>query len=196
MQHWLYFERVRIRTYPWHTEVNLPSVFVVFRWGPVEDELACIKKHLDQQSISLVPMPQVIFLEFKKQVSAIETSLPNRPVWLFHVGHVAWNGQSVLSLDWNEWLSCKGREWKIYWFGNSNACCRSSTIIFPPSTNLIIQCGVAAAVFAICLCQSSKWTPRPFLANQHGIIARQLTSRKSRRFFNSLLKPNRNLCEH
>ena len=32
----------------------------------MEDELACIKKHLDQQSISLVPMPQVIFLEFKK----------------------------------------------------------------------------------------------------------------------------------
>lgn len=32
----------------------------------MEEELACIKKHLDQQSISLVPMPQVIFLEFKK----------------------------------------------------------------------------------------------------------------------------------
>lgn len=29
------------------------------RWGPVEEELACIKKHLDQQSISLVPMPQI-----------------------------------------------------------------------------------------------------------------------------------------
>jgi len=29
------------------------------RWGPVEDELTCIKKHLDQQSISLVPMPQI-----------------------------------------------------------------------------------------------------------------------------------------
>ena len=29
------------------------------RWGPVEEELACIRKHLDQQSISLAPMPQV-----------------------------------------------------------------------------------------------------------------------------------------
>lgn len=29
------------------------------RWGPAEDELACIKKHLDQQSISLVPVPQI-----------------------------------------------------------------------------------------------------------------------------------------
>ncbi|XP_078364902.1 uncharacterized protein LOC144649302 isoform X2 [Oculina patagonica] len=29
------------------------------RWGPVEEELACIRKHLEQQSISLVPMPQI-----------------------------------------------------------------------------------------------------------------------------------------
>ena len=34
-------------------------VKIFLRWGPVEEELACIKKHLDQQSISLVPMPQV-----------------------------------------------------------------------------------------------------------------------------------------
>ncbi|KAJ7374542.1 Jumonji and AT-rich interaction domain containing 2 [Desmophyllum pertusum] len=32
---------------------------LVDRWGPMEEELACIKKHLDQQSISLVPMPQI-----------------------------------------------------------------------------------------------------------------------------------------
>lgn len=36
------------------------------RWGPVEDELACIKKHLDQQSISIIPMPQVMLLRNNK----------------------------------------------------------------------------------------------------------------------------------
>ena len=35
-------------------------LFQIARWGPVEEEMACIRKHLDQQSISLVPMPQVM----------------------------------------------------------------------------------------------------------------------------------------
>ena len=34
-------------------------------------------------------------------------------LWLFHVGHVQ-NMQSVLSLSWHKWFSCKGRGWKIY----------------------------------------------------------------------------------
>ena len=33
---------------------------------------------------------------------------------LFHVGHVVQNRRSALSLAWHEWLSCKGKEWKIY----------------------------------------------------------------------------------
>ena len=33
---------------------------------------------------------------------------------LFHVGHFVQNRRSALSLSWHEWLSCKGKEWKIY----------------------------------------------------------------------------------
>jgi len=35
----------------------------------------------------------------------------------FHVGHVLGSWQSVLSLSWHEWFSCKGGEWKIYCHG-------------------------------------------------------------------------------
>lgn len=34
--------------------------------------------------------------------------------WLFHVGHVDQNRRSAISLAWQKWFSCKGREWKIY----------------------------------------------------------------------------------
>ena len=33
---------------------------------------------------------------------------------LFHFDHVVQNRRSALLLAWHEWLSCKGKEWKIY----------------------------------------------------------------------------------
>ena len=33
---------------------------------------------------------------------------------LFHVHHVVQNRRSALSLACHEWLSCKGKEWKVY----------------------------------------------------------------------------------
>ena len=82
----------------------------------------------------------------------------------FHVGQVVQNKRSALSLAWQEWFSCKGKEWKIYGsvrcrvvVRTSNikisrrpladhikkfhqkACRTWSTVIFPHSTNQIID---------------------------------------------------------
>ena len=48
--------------------------------------------------------------------AARKTSLRNRlrVLSLFHLRHV-WNGKRVLSLNWHERFSCKGREWKLYY---------------------------------------------------------------------------------
>jgi len=40
---------------------------------------------------------------------------------LFHVGCVAQNRQSAISLAWHGWLSCKAKEWKIYCSGLASA---------------------------------------------------------------------------
>jgi len=50
-------------------------------------ELACIKKHLDQQSISLVPMPQVSYLDItKKKIQCyLQFLAENNLVWLADV---------------------------------------------------------------------------------------------------------------
>ena len=77
---------------------------------------------------------------------------------LFHVGHVSQNRPNAVSLAWHEWFSCQGREWKIYGCGfalspelslcrltdyvrrmHQKACCTYSTIIFPHSTNHVID---------------------------------------------------------
>ena len=91
---------------------------------------------------------------------------------LFHVYHFVQNGWSILSLDWHQRFSCKGKEWstaagsccrqnlKCENFTSSfgrlrkkitpKACCTCSTIIFLHSTNQIID-------LWRCLCHYSRY---------------------------------------
>lgn len=45
-----------------------------------------------------------------------ETELSGRltVLWWLRIGHVVQNEQIVVSLDWQEWFSCKGRKRKIF----------------------------------------------------------------------------------
>ena len=47
----------------------------------MEEELACIKKHLDQQSISLVPMPQVTYRDHGRPAQKMTSHYSQCPLY-------------------------------------------------------------------------------------------------------------------
>ena len=52
-------------------------------------------------------------LHGKRQIK-IELCVKLSLLRLFHVDHVVQNRWTALSPSWQEWFSCKGKEWKIY----------------------------------------------------------------------------------
>ena len=139
----------------------------------VTKSLSLTKSSTQCASISL-------FREFKKlrrllqrkRHIEIELCVELNVLWWFYVGHGQQTRQKALSLAWHEWVSCKGKEWKIYCCGlrlcrqnlkNKNftssfgrlrqkllekACRTCSTTIFLHSTNQII-CGAVVVVAVV-----------------------------------------------